>query len=186
MSLRRMLFALVLVVASIRSIHALGLFFRTSWVHEVPAATLQSWFSLIARGRAEGPSSPYYVEYLAIQNIACNQWDPIGPPCNASAPTRSKQALGNSSLPYATVWESDLAVIAPYFHLFDTVYVGTIWVDEWNAADHDSNTRAAELQAKVCDDNKYSNDLICLRSHLSLFSLIYPLRSSILHPQYKL
>jgi len=31
-----------------------------------------SWFELIARGRAEGPSSPYYVDILGIQSVACS------------------------------------------------------------------------------------------------------------------
>ncbi len=46
---------------------ALGLFFRTSWAHEVSQATLDAWFGLIELGRAQGPSSPYYVEFLVLQ-----------------------------------------------------------------------------------------------------------------------
>ena len=64
----------------------LSLFFRTSWAHEVPSEVFDAWFALIARGRAEGPSSPYYVESLGIQSVACSQQMPLGPPCNASAP----------------------------------------------------------------------------------------------------
>ncbi len=65
--------AVLLVCCAPQSSHGLGLFFRTPWVHEVPRETLHGWFDLIAQGRRDGPSSPYYVEFLAIQNIACNQ-----------------------------------------------------------------------------------------------------------------
>lgn len=140
---------IAILTAQAVCVFGLGLFFRTPWVHEVPASTLESWFELIAAGRRAGPSSPYYVEFLAIQNIACNQYDPLGPPCNASAPTESKQALGNSSLPYGSIWEDDLEVLSKYFDLFDTVYVGTMWVDDWDVSDPASNERAAEQQAKV-------------------------------------
>ncbi len=146
----------------------LGLFFRTAWVHEVPPATLEAWFDLIAQGRRDGPTSPYYVEFLAIQNIACNQLDPIGPPCNASAPTNSKQALGNSSLAYGTLWEADLRVLAKYFPLFDMVYVGTLWVDNWDPWNRDLNTQAAQQQAAVRFDFLSSHNQVA-QKFLELF-----------------
>ena len=99
----------LLLVALPRPTPSLGLFFRTSWAHEVrqpdsststiigrrfaassratspqpqphsaiPARQVSdevfdSWFELIARGRAEGPSSPYYVDILGIQSVACS------------------------------------------------------------------------------------------------------------------
>ena len=75
---------------------ALSLFFRTSWAHEVSAGTLDSWFALVAKGRAEGPSSPFYVEFLAIQSIACSQQSPLGPPCNTSAPSGAHQPIARN------------------------------------------------------------------------------------------
>ena len=63
-----------------------------------------SWFQLIARGRAEGPSSVYYVDILGIQSVACSQTMPLGPPCNASAPTGSRQPLGNESMSYGEIF----------------------------------------------------------------------------------
>eukprot|EP01052_Picozoa_sp_SAG31_P009520 SAG31_NODE_501_length_14835_cov_11.191979_7_plen_182_part_00 len=78
---------------------ALSLFFRTSWAHEVPTEVLESWFQLIAKGKAEGPTSPYYVDFLAIQSIACSQQSPLGPPCNTSAPSGAHQpVLQNESM----------------------------------------------------------------------------------------
>ena len=83
---------------------ALSLFFRTSWAHEVPAEVLDSWFQLVAKGRAEGPSSPYYVEFLAVQSIACSQESPLGPPCNTSAPSGAHQpVLQNESMKYGDI-----------------------------------------------------------------------------------
>ena len=34
------------------------------------------WFELVAKGRAEGPTSPYFVEELALQNTACCESHP--------------------------------------------------------------------------------------------------------------
>lgn len=71
---------------------------------QVSSDVFDSWFELIARGRAEGPSSPYYVDILGIQSVACSQANPLGPPCNASAPTGSHQALGNESMSYGEIF----------------------------------------------------------------------------------
>lgn len=37
---------------------------------QVPEEQLDAWFSLIAKGRAEGPTSPYYVNELGLQQVA--------------------------------------------------------------------------------------------------------------------
>ena len=36
----------------------------------MPEAQLDAWFSLVAKGRAEGPTSPYYVSSFGVQQIA--------------------------------------------------------------------------------------------------------------------
>ena len=108
-------------------IDGLALFFRTSWAHEVSDEVFDNWFKLIAQGRAEGPSSPYYVEFLALQSVACSQAMPLGPPCNASAPSGSRQPLGNESMPYGGIFHADVAKLAQHFHLFDKVYIGSLW-----------------------------------------------------------
>lgn len=107
---------------------------------------------MIAEGQRQGPSSPYYVDTLALQNIACNQLDPIGPPCDASKPTHSKQSHGDSHMPFGSLWKDDLKTLSKYFSLFDNVYIGTIWLDGWDVRNLTSNTAAAQLQAKVAQE----------------------------------
>ena len=127
----------------------LSLFFRTSWAHEVPSEVFDAWFALIARGRAEGPSSPYYVESLGIQSVACSQQMPLGPPCNASAPSGSHQPLGNESMAYGEIFRADVDKLAQHFHLFDKVFVGSLWPDGMNIGDEASRAAAVAEQAKV-------------------------------------
>lgn len=52
-------------------------------------------------------------------------------------------------MPYGTIFYEDLAKLAKYFHLFDKVYIGTLWSDGFNPEDPASNTRAAEQQGQV-------------------------------------
>jgi hypothetical protein len=127
----------------------LALFFRTSWAHEVSDEVFNSWFELIGRGRAEGPSSPYYVEFLALQSVACSQAMPLGPPCNASAPSGSHQPLGNESMPYGGIFHADVAKLAKYFHLFDKVYIGSLWPDALSLGNASARTAAVAEQTKV-------------------------------------
>lgn len=179
----------LLLVALPRPTPSLGLFFRTSWAHEVrqpdsststiigrrfaassratspqpqphsaiPARQVSdevfdSWFELIARGRAEGPSSPYYVDILGIQSVACSQAMPLGPPCNATAPTGSHQARGNESMAYAEIFHRDVAKLAKHFHLFDKVYVGSLWPDELDLGNATRRSAAIATQARVLSE----------------------------------
>ena len=59
------------------------------------------------------------------------------------------QAKGNSNLTYGTIWEDDLTQLVPYFPLFDRVYVGTMWLDNWNSENATSNTQGAAQQALI-------------------------------------
>lgn len=110
---------------------AMGVFFRVPWAGEVPQEQLDSWFALVARGRKEGPSSPYYVSELGLQQVATGQWPPI-----------------NSSNP-GIIYETELAKISKYFHLFDRVYVGTLLLPGKNYSNASYWTDYAEHQRRV-------------------------------------
>lgn len=86
---------------------AMGVFMKSSWASEVPLAQLEAWFGLVAKGRADGPGSPYYVSSLGIQQVASG-----GPGHDFPAGT-----------PAGTLYTKELALLSKYFHLFDTVYV---------------------------------------------------------------
>lgn len=87
----------------------MGLFMKGSWASEVPEAQLDAWFGLVAKGRAEGPESPFYVSEFGIQQIASGGSGhafPVG-------------------LPAGTLMLKEIALLSKYFHLFDRVYIGT-------------------------------------------------------------
>ena len=74
---------------------------------------------------------------------------PLGPPCNASAPSGSHQALGNESMAYGEIFRADVDKLSQHFHLFDKVYVGSLWPDGMNIGDESSRATAVAEQAKV-------------------------------------
>jgi hypothetical protein len=63
----------------------------------------------VAKGRAEGPGSPYYVSALGVQQVASGGSGHDFP----------------GGLPAGTLFTKEIALLAKYFHLFDTVYIGT-------------------------------------------------------------
>eukprot|EP01147_Barroeca_monosierra_P002957 gene2957-5758_t len=128
---------------------ALSIMFRPAWADEVENATLSRWFEFVQAGRKLGPYSPYFLHDLVLQNVACNQVNPLGPPCNASAPTNSKQAKGNYSMQYGSLFLDALEKLQPHLSIFDTVYIGSMWLDGWNSSNFTSNTVAANQQADV-------------------------------------
>ena len=137
----RLLLALLLPTSS----GALSLFMRTSWLAEVPEPVWRSWFELIARGRREGPASPFYVAELGLQNTACCEGHPtargcLGPKCS------------DLGLPPNSLLTKQLDAMSEYFPLFDKVHVGTTadMNSNWNGKENASSTKAyAELQGRV-------------------------------------
>ena len=76
-----MILQLLLALLLPSSSGALSLFMRTTWLAEVPEPVWRSWFELIARGRREGPASPFYVAELGLQNTACCENGPDSRGC---------------------------------------------------------------------------------------------------------
>ena len=76
-----MILQLLLALLLPSSSGALSLFMRTTWLAEVPEPVWRSWFELIARGRREGPASPFYVAELGLQNTACCENGPVSRGC---------------------------------------------------------------------------------------------------------
>jgi len=129
---------------------ALSLFVRTTWLSnvtgDVEPRDWRAWFDLVARGRAEGPSSPYYVEELALQNTACCESHAVG----------SYKALGclgpkcsDLGLAPDTLLTEELDQMSAYFHLFDRVYVGTTTWQDWDGANATSTKLYAQRQADI-------------------------------------
>jgi hypothetical protein len=125
---------------------SLSLFMRTTWLAEVPEATWRSWFELVKRGRADGPSSPFYVEELGLQNTACCESHArpgykalgcLGPKCSE---------LGLA--PYSLLTK-ELDLMSEYFHLFKTVYIGTTVQDGFSVRNLSSISSYAALQASI-------------------------------------
>lgn len=87
----------------------MGVFMKSTWASEVPQEQLDAWFGLVAQGRAEGPSSPYYVSDLGIQQVASGGEGHAFPP----------------DAPAGQLYTSELEKLSKYFHLFDRVYIGT-------------------------------------------------------------
>ena len=101
---------------------------------------------MVARGRAEGPTSPYFVEELALQNTACCESHPAG----------SYKALGclgpkcsDLGLAPNTLLTAELDEMSEYFHLFDRVYIGTTTWQEWQRGNSTSTSEYAQRQAKI-------------------------------------
>jgi hypothetical protein len=94
----------------------LSLFLRTTWLSELPETTWRPWFELIKRGRAEGPTSPYYVSELALQNTACCESHAAGGyhALGCLGPKCSALGLAPNSL-----LVDDLDRLAEYFPMFD-------------------------------------------------------------------
>ena len=120
----------------------LSLFVRTSWLSELNASQWRPWFELIKQGRAEGPASPYYVEELALQDIACCESPPgirgcIGPKCS------------DMGLPPNTLLRPELEAIREYFPMFDKVHIGSTlaWALDWD--NHTQVADYAQLQARL-------------------------------------
>ena len=118
---------------------------RTTWLAELPEATWRSWFTLIERGRREGPSSPFYVEELGLQNTACCE----------SHPTSTYKALGclgpkcsDLGLPPNSLLTKELDAMSEYWPLFDRVYVGTTTSQSWDSG-KSSTADYAALQGDI-------------------------------------
>ena len=62
---------LLVACVTVQPARSISLFLRTGWLSTLPEEEWRAWFELIKRGRAEGPTSPYYVEDLGLQSVAC-------------------------------------------------------------------------------------------------------------------
>ena len=113
-----MILQLLLALLLPSSSGALSLFMRTTWLAEVPEPVWRSWFELIARGRREGPASPFYVAELGLQNTACCENGPDSRGC-LGAKCSDLGLQPNSLLTKQPDAPSE------YFPLFDKVHVGT-------------------------------------------------------------
>eukprot|EP00040_Diaphanoeca_grandis_P040027 m.260986 g.260986 ORF g.260986 m.260986 type:complete len:365 (+) comp41024_c0_seq1:119-1213(+) len=130
----------------VREVAGLSLFMRTTWLAELPEPVWRGWFELIAKGRKEGPSSPYYVEELALQNTACCE-------SHAGGTYKALGCLGpkcsDLGLPPNSLLTKELDAMSEYFPLFDRVYVGTTTSQDWNGANRSSTEVYAALQASI-------------------------------------
>ena len=146
----RFFWLLLAAAACVPGAAGLSLFMRTTWLSNATGDSeprdWRSWFDLVARGRAEGPASPYFVEDLALQNTAC---------CESHA-AGSYEALGclgpkcsDLGLEPNTLLTAELDQMSEYFHLFDRVYVGTTTWQDWDGANASSTRHYAERQAHV-------------------------------------
>eukprot|EP01079_Euglenida_sp_SAG-EU17-18_P006712 gene6712-1200_t len=120
----------------------LSLFMRTTWIHSLPDDVWRSWFDLVARGRREGPSSPFYIEELALQNTACCESPPTALGCLGSK-------CSDLGLPPNSLLTEELDAMSEYFPLFDKVYVGTTASYSWHPSNASSTKDYAALQASI-------------------------------------
>ena len=132
----------LVVLVTLAPASALSLFLRTTWLGELPESTWRAWFELMKRGRHEGPSSPFYMESLALQNTAC---------CENS--NRSLGCLGPKcselGLPANALLVKELDALSEYFPLFDRVWVGTSTAYGFDVANASAVAQEAKLQADI-------------------------------------
>jgi hypothetical protein len=121
--------------------------------NQVPEAQLDAWFGLVAKGRAEGPGSPYYVSALGVQQVASGGSGHDFP----------------GGLPAGTLFTKEIALLAKYFHLFDTVYIGTAVTNYSRNCKGDACARYAVLKGEGSLSLLTPFDIFT-RSLFSLFS----------------
>eukprot|EP00039_Didymoeca_costata_P026634 m.16272 g.16272 ORF g.16272 m.16272 type:complete len:364 (+) comp5651_c0_seq1:82-1173(+) len=133
-------FAILAVAAP--SCNGLSLFLRTTWLNEVGEQVWRPWFELIKRGRLEGPSSPFYIEDLALQNTAC---------CNSPAKYRGCLGPKCSDLGYEpySLLHREIDQLQEYFPLFDKVHIGTTIMTGLDLSNRTMVDENAALSARI-------------------------------------